>query len=577
MHGIGDHEYYTSLGAPAERRLNAWVQVAEPPPLPGHRLRIVNWSRSHRRKTGFLWYLAFPFTLVNVAGRMEPNAASEKPPAAGLLRTVVFGMGLVLTASQLAWLIVLGETLLRYVPVPQAATRSVPIIAALSLTVWLIHRHRTVINRQAERNRLSALLPLVHGAVVLVIGAVLAISQPAQAKWTSWPSAAGPSGELRLDAMALWIAISCAVAFAAALALAAQYHLTAAGKREALTPLAAAGILLPVAVLLMHALTALVRMILDNLLSYVTGLFGLSQRRPLPGILLPYDNPSDAGDSRLDLFPFLALIAAVAALAAAVVVLASTRWPGLPPLARGRAARGRWWHEFTAAAPKLLPSILPLAVLLGIAGITTAIVVGEGRLGGPWLALAILVLQLAGAVVVLVILLGQLRPVREVLGKMADVAGFWPVRNHPLAGSSYRDAAVEGIRELLDRHNGDEVALVAHSQGSVICAWLMGSTPIPNSIGAKPHLVTAGSPLSSVYSIFFPTAFSHDFLEHVEAGTQSWVNFWRETDPVGFPVPSAANRLLADPRADGTVRSHGDYWTEPHLIEHVASLAGKPR
>lgn len=570
VHGIGDHEYYTSLGLPVEKRLNAWVQVATPPPLPDHRLRIVNWSRSRRKNTGFLWYLAFPFTLANVAGRMAPVGAGAAPAA--LLRTVVGVVAVALTVSQLAWLIVLGETILRYLNLPPSVLRAIPLIAAALLTGWLTHRYRTVVRAQSGQHQ-RQIVPVAHAAVVVGTGVLLSIAQPARLIHSGWPSTAMPEGASRLDAMALWIALSIVIAFTAALILAVPGNVGSKDRRSPNAPLAAAGVLLAVSIPLMHAVTALVRMVLDNLLGYVTGLFGwIRVPQQHAGILLSYDNPADPGDSRLDLFPFLALIAAAAALVATVVVLAASQEPGLPPLTSGKAARGRWWQDVSAAAPRLLPRILPLAVVLALAAMTTAVVLGEGRLGGPWLALAILVLQIAGAVVVLVILLGQLRALREVMGKIADVAGFWPVRDHPLAGSSYRDAAVDGIAELVDRYADGEVVLVAHSQGSVLCAWLVTHAGTGE---VQPHLVTAGSPLGSVYARFFPATFTPQLLEDVAAGTRTWLNYWRDTDPVGFPIRHAVNRELADPRADGIVRSHSDYWTEPEILAHVAAVAAR--
>lgn len=568
IHGIGDHEYYTSLGLPVEKPLNSWVQVATPPPLPDHRLRILNWSRSRRQTTGFLWYLAFPFTLANVAGRMEPVGRSAAPAA--FLRAIVVAVAVVLTLSQLAWLIVLGETILRYLNLMPSVLRAVPLIAAALLTTWLAHRYLTVVKAQSGQLR-SHVRPLAHAAVVIGAGILLSLAPPAQLIHGGWPSTPMPDGVSRLDAMALWIALSTGIAFAASLLLAIRSNVASEDGKRPNAPLAAAGVLLAVAVPLMHAVTALVRMVLDNLLGYVTGLFGwVRGPQPHSGILLPYDNPADPGDSRLDLFPFLALIAVVAALLAAAVVLVSVPGPGLPPITGGRAARGRWWHSFSAAAPRLLPRILPLAIVLALAAMTAAVLLGEGRLGGPWLALAILGLQIAGAVVVLVVLLGQLRPLREVLGKIADVAGFWPVRDHPLAGSSYRDAVVDGISELVNRHAGGEVVLVAHSQGSVLCAWLIARA---RTAAVRPHLVTAGSPLGSVYTRFFPATFTPQLLADVAAGTRSWTNFWRNTDPVGFPILHASNRELPDPRADGIVRSHRDYWTEPEIVARVAALA----
>lgn len=568
VHGIGDHEYYTSLGLPVQKPLNAWVQVATPPPLPDHRLRIVNWSRSRRKQTGFLWYLAFPFTLANVAGRMEPVSAGAAP--AVLLRTLVGVIAVTLTLSQLAWLIVLCETVLRYVSLPPSTLRTVPLIAAGLLTAWLTHRYRTVVMAQSEQHR-RHLLPLAHAAVVVCSGVLLSVAPPAQLLHPGWPSTPIPGGASRLDAMALWIALSIAIGFLVALVLAIRSNAGFHNGSSPNAPLAAAGVLLAVSLPLMHGVTALVRMLVDNLLGYITGLFGrVRAPQPHSGILLSYDNPVDPGDSRLDLFPFLALIAAAAALVATAVVLAMERRLGLPPVTGGKAARGRWWHDVCAAAPRLLPRILPFAVVLALMTMTTAVALGEGRLGGPWLALAILLLQIAGAVVVLVVLLGQLRTLREVLGKIADVAGFWPVRDHPLAGSSYRDAAVAGIAELTNRHSGGEVVLVAHSQGSVLCAWLVARSRMAE---AHPHLVTSGSPIGSVYAAFFPRTFSPELLADVADGTRTWTNFWRDTDPVGFPIPHAANRELPDPRADGIVRSHSDYWTEPGIVAHVAALA----
>ncbi|GAB3554825.1 hypothetical protein GCM10027404_29840 [Arthrobacter tumbae] len=570
VHGIGDHEYYTSLGRPVEKRLNAWVQVAAPPPLPEHRLRIVNWSRSRRRKTGFLWYLAFPFTLANVAGRMQPVGTGAAPAA--LLRAVVGVVAVVLTVSQLAWLIILGETILRYLNPAPSALRAVPLVAAALLIAWLAHRYRTVVDVQpGQRGSRVVVVPLIHAAVVLCTGVLLGIAPPAQLIHGGWPSTPTPGGPPRLDAMALWIALSIGITFAAALILAVRANSGSRDGRSSNAPLAAAGVLLAVSVPLMHAVTALVRMVLDNLLGYVTGLFGwVRAPQPHSGILLPYDIPADPGDSRLDLFPFLALIAAAAVLLTITVVLATAAGPGLPPLTSGKAARGRWWHSVSTHAPRLLPRILPLALVLSLAAMAAAITLGEGRLGGPWLALAILLLQIAGAIVVLVVLLGQLRALREVLGKIADVAGFWPVRDHPLAGSSYRDAAVDGISGLVGRNAAAEVVLVAHSQGSVLCAWLVAHAPVGN---LRPHLVTAGSPLGSVYATFFPATFTPHLLGRVAAGTRTWTNYWRGTDPVGSPVPHATNRELPDPRDDGIVRGHSDYWTEPEIVTHVARLA----
>jgi pimeloyl-ACP methyl ester carboxylesterase len=188
----------------------------------------------------------------------------------------------------------------------------------------------------------------------------------------------------------------------------------------------------------------------------------------------------------------------------------------------------------------------------------------------------VLLLQLAGAAAVLTLLLGQLRTVQEVLGRAADAAGFWPVRDHPLAGASYREAVIAGIEQEAARLGPTRVALVGYSQGSVICAWLVAETPALSDC-RELHLVTTGSPLVSLYSAFFPAYFTDGWFGRVADRSTGWANFWRATDPVGTPVPGAVNVELTDPDAAGTVQGHGGYWNAPEVIKHVAAVAAGGR
>lgn len=168
-----------------------------------------------------------------------------------------------------------------------------------------------------------------------------------------------------------------------------------------------------------------------------------------------------------------------------------------------------------------------------------------------------------------VVLVVCLRSVRSALGTMADVAGFWPVVWHPLAGISYRGDVVAGIRSTLDREASAAVALVGHSQGSVLCAWLAYC----RGPAARPmvHLVTCGSPLRSLYATFFPAHFGDAFFETVRRNVGSWSNFWRHTDPIATELPGLdprGNVELAD-ATDGPLHGHGDYWIEPRLTRHI--------
>lgn len=109
MHGIGDHDYLSSLGSPElikGRPLEP--DTAGPPILPKHSLRLLAWSRMSRRHAKLLWFLALPFTLVNVAGYM-----GDKPrhilSARTLLMLAVSVAGIVLTISAYLWAVVLVE------------------------------------------------------------------------------------------------------------------------------------------------------------------------------------------------------------------------------------------------------------------------------------------------------------------------------------------------------------------------------------------------------------------------------------------------------------------------------------
>ena len=96
-------------------------------------------------------------------------------------------------------------------------------------------------------------------------------------------------------------------------------------------------------------------------------------------------------------------------------------------------------------------------------------------------------------------------PLDEVLGKLADVVGFWPAEHHVFAGISYRRRVVEELDTWMQTLTRDGSVLVAHSQGSVIAAWALAQDRIPQR---KVHLVTCGSPLDTLYATFFPAAFT---------------------------------------------------------------------
>ena len=110
VHGIGDHDIYSALGAPTYSGSDkSRVRIGKPQALPEHPLLLVNWSRASRSiNRNVAWYLAFPFTLMNVAGYMGPLRIRD----AYFLRLGIAFSGICITASMAIWGCVIVETIL---------------------------------------------------------------------------------------------------------------------------------------------------------------------------------------------------------------------------------------------------------------------------------------------------------------------------------------------------------------------------------------------------------------------------------------------------------------------------------
>ena len=153
-----------------------------------------------------------------------------------------------------------------------------------------------------------------------------------------------------------------------------------------------------------------------------------------------------------------------------------------------------------------------------------------------WVVPLMVGLKIAGLLLLVVIVARRPAHVayglRQIFGSLADIAGFWAPDLHPLAGASYRRAVLRGIRigirDVREDHPGKPIALVGHSQGSVICAWFvrgghwnengaesrsdeeglaMGLHQVPREQSDRIALFTCGSPLVSLYRTFFPRLF----------------------------------------------------------------------
>lgn len=151
---------------------------------------------------------------------------------------------------------------------------------------------------------------------------------------------------------------------------------------------------------------------------------------------------------------------------------------------------------------------------------------------------------------------------RRNVGRVWDVATFWPRWFHPLAPPTSSQRAVPELRARIAafRSKGRDVLLSAHSQGSVLAfATLTGM-----HCGSDVALLTHGSPLARIYARFFPRYFDaaafEDLRRHLDA---RWQNLYRETDPI-------AGRIFGDDRA---VQDPSGWNCPPHLGRAVVRAA----
>ncbi|MFC0503319.1 hypothetical protein [Micromonospora costi] len=172
--------------------------------------------------------------------------------------------------------------------------------------------------------------------------------------------------------------------------------------------------------------------------------------------------------------------------------------------------------------------------------------------------------------------------VRRTVGVIWDVGTFWPRAAHPLAPPSYAERAVPELQTRIagllaltehDSRRMDGIILSGHSQGTVICAAVI--LQLPARWRWRIWYFSYGCQLTRLYGRVFPAYFGPDRLPALaEAlttppGWTGWTNFWRDTDPLGWPV-NAGERDLAvqDPEAlhpsggevaDPPIRNHSGY------------------
>jgi hypothetical protein len=334
-----------------------------------------------------------------------------------------------------------------------------------------------------------------------------------------------------------------------------------------------AGFAVASAFILLNVGGSLLRLGLDWAGRYLRYLFGREPQAEWlpPGLRTVLPANAQGADEWVDLIP----LALLPFLLIVMIVIVAKAWDADAGLTNA-LARKRLIHNAVARLPE---NLTPGTVLVSTLAWGLLVFAGwhAEQLSQREHGWAVMMVHFFGAILTLWFLsAGRLGGSKfgPTLSRVADVVGFWPIRSHPFSGLSYRDPVVDVLRsrivawqEVTD--DGEPLVFAGHSQGSVLAAWLM--RPAEATAAGIPsqsvHLVTCGSPLRSLYATFFTAHFSERFFADVRGFSAGWINFWRDTDPIATPVPSADDDEIADP----LLRGHGDYWIEDQQMAAIAA------
>lgn len=188
IHGVADHPDYSSLGSARliddDRKVR--TRTVHAPELPLHQLWLFNWSRTSRSVAGFFWYVALPFTLLNVAGQTGSTRRGADP----FVASAVLIQGIVMSATAVIWLIAIVETVMGHLPIStddeQGVAYLIAVLSALSLILIIsVRAHlglKGLAGREGAQFRL-VFVGVIDCLTILVLAVGLARLRPGQSYW----------------------------------------------------------------------------------------------------------------------------------------------------------------------------------------------------------------------------------------------------------------------------------------------------------------------------------------------------------------------------------------------------------
>jgi hypothetical protein len=312
-----------------------------------------------------------------------------------------------------------------------------------------------------------------------------------------------------------------------------------------------------------------------------------------------------------------------------------------PPLPQREAAGQKLVAaRRTASLAHRAEAVVSLLAILIFLGLLSALVLGSvkdvwgtGGAAGLYMfieGMGVLGLAAAGATILGLAVLSA-RPNSRPLALLWDLMCFMPKTAHPFGPPSYGERAVPEfaarIAAWLDGTDGAPpaktgmVAISAHSLGAVIAVSslfhlkstrpdlpfnriglltygtqlrqyfgrffpeLFGPAVLATAPAAAAKLTAAGSPDDDRAEVVGPTGPEYRNLSHILGpGSNRWVNLYRKTDYLGFPVlykgPGAAETVEADAYAQEMdpfsyqfmVVSHSDYLQAPQYEKAIADV-----